>query len=97
MQTLTNRSFAPAAAATVMAPISVEHQTGPYVDANDRLRHLDEMQRLAQETDCPLHVITPIYEGTLARLKADAAIHDYLPILVAKGVKNALKDMARHH
>ncbi len=93
MQTLTRH----ANAASNMAPINAELAAGPYTDSNDRLRHFDEMQRLAQETDCPLHVITPIYECTLARLKADATIHDYLPILVAKGVRNALKDQARHH
>ena len=79
------------------APASAQHSAEPYVDANDRLRHLDEMHRLAQETDCPLQVITPIYEGTLARLKLDATVLDFLPILVAKGVKNVLKDMTLHH
>ena len=93
MQTLTNRPISTNTA--VMTPTMGEGVADP--EASDRLRHLDEMQRLARETDCPLHVITPIYEGTLARLKADATIHDYLPILVAKGVKNVLKDMARHH
>ena len=69
----------------------------PYADANDRVRHLEEMQRLAQEIDCPLQVIAPIYEETLSRLKMGATIHDYLPILVAKGVKNVLKVNARQH
>lgn len=95
MQTLLDRQRA--AITDPLSPLSAPHATEPYADANDRLRHLDEMQRLSQETECPLQVITPIYEGTLARLKADATIHDYLPILVAKGVKNALKDMARRH
>ena len=95
MQTLPDREFV--SNAFTMAPPSVQRPTGPYADANDRIRHLDEMQRLAQETDCPLHVITPIYESTLVRLRADATIHDYLPILVAKGVRNALKDATLPH
>ena len=95
MQTLPDRQLA--ANANPMLPLAAPHATEPYADENDRLRHLDEMQRLSQETECPLQVITPIYEGTLARLKADATIHDYLPILVAKGVKNVLKDMAHRH
>ena len=42
-------------------------------------------------------MILPIYEETLGRLKADATVQDYLPILVAKGVRNTLKDIARQH
>ena len=95
MQTLTNRPLTANTAS--MTPTTSEPAADPYLDASDRLRHLDEMQRLAQETDYPMHVIVPIYEGTLTRLKADATIHDYLPILVAKGVRNVLKGMARHH
>lgn len=96
MYALIDRLISPAS--TPIAPVIVDNPSGAlYTDTNERLRHLDEMQRLAQEATCSLQMITPIYEQTLARLKADATIHDYLPILVAKGVKNALKDLARHH
>ncbi len=68
-----------------------------YADANERSRHQHTMAQLAEETDWPLQMIEPIYEQTLARLKTSATIQDYLPILVAKGVKSALKELARQH
>lgn len=95
MHTLTDRSSASGTATLALRP--AHRPDEPYADAHDRSRHLDEMQRLAQETDCPLQVVQPIYEATLMRLKAEATIQDYLPILVAKGVKSVLKDLARHH
>lgn len=68
-----------------------------YADASDRLSHAHNIERLAQEIDYPVQVIEPIYEETLARLKTNARIHDYLPILVAKGVRQALKETGRRH
>lgn len=77
-------------------PTSAEKSdAAPTMPGDERLRHLDNMQRLAMEVDCPLQVVAPLYEKTLARLKMQARIPDYLPILVAKGVKSALKDIAR--
>lgn len=68
-----------------------------YEDEQDRARHLDSIQRLSEETAWPIPVIEPLYEETLARLKTGATVQDFLPILVAKGVKSALKAIAKHH
>ncbi|MES2830801.1 MAG: DUF3562 domain-containing protein [Pseudomonadota bacterium] len=80
--------------------ISVEAglpQAGPYADAKDRSRHQHNIEQLAQEIDYPAQLIEPIYENLLARLRSNATVQDYLPILVAKGVRNALKEIAKQH
>jgi hypothetical protein len=69
----------------------------PYIDVEDRSRHLHTMEQLAEEMHCPLQEITPLYENTLAQLRQRAQIHDFLPILVAKGVKNALRSKPGAH
>ena len=68
-----------------------------YQDENDRSRHLHNMARLAEEIACPVHLIEPLYEQMLARLKLQATVHDYLPILVAKNVRHALKESVNQH
>ena len=68
-----------------------------YQDENDRSRHLHNMARLAEETSCPVHLIEPLYEQMLARLKLRATVHDYLPILVAKNVRHVLKESVNQH
>lgn len=72
-------------------------QTPLYEDENDRSRHLHNMARLAEETACPVHLIEPLYEQMLGRLKLHATVHDYLPILVAKNVRHALKESVKQH
>ncbi len=71
--------------------------SGLYADAKDRSRHQYNIEQLAQEIDYPAQLIEPIYENLLARLRSNATVQDYLPILVAKGVRNALKEIARQH
>ncbi|GAC1405799.1 MAG: hypothetical protein NVSMB6_00970 [Burkholderiaceae bacterium] len=83
--------------AILPAPRATPGELAPYDDANDRLRHLHYIERLAQETDYPTTLIEPIYEQMLARLKTNATIHDYLPILVTKSVKTALKQIPKSH
>jgi hypothetical protein len=61
-----------------------------YTDANDRVKHLQNMERLAEEIDRSVLEIKPIYEEVLALMKIKARIHDYLPILVSKRVKYLL-------
>lgn len=72
-------------------------QTPLYQDENDRSRHLHNMARLAEETAYPVHLIEPLYEKLLARLKLQATVQDYLPILVAKNVRHALKESVKQH
>ena len=71
--------------------------TGLYKDSKDRTRHVENMRRVALEVNCTVQMISPIYERTLARLKQGATVQDFLPILVAKGVKRALKDVEQPH
>ncbi len=71
--------------------------TDLYADDKDRSRHQHNIERLAKEIDYPAQLIEPIYEGLLARLRSSATVQDYLPILVAKGVRNALRDLAKQH
>lgn len=68
-----------------------------YQDENDRSRHLHNMARLAEEIAYPVHLLEPLYEQLLARLKVQATVHDYLPILVAKNVRHALKESVKQH
>ena len=75
----------------------VVRQAPLYKDDNDRSRHLHTMARLAEEVAYPVHVIEPIYEKMLARLKLQATVHDYLPILVAKSVRHVLKESVKQH
>ncbi len=67
--------------------------SSPYADANDRSRHLHNMERLAQEIGRPVQELAPLYEEVLAGLNSRARIHDYVPILVSKNIK----DLLRHH
>lgn len=83
------QSLAPVAAAPQVHP--------PYIDVEDRSRHLHTMEQLAEEMHCPLQEIAPIYENTLAQLRGRALIHDFLPILVVKGVRNALRSKPGAH
>ena len=68
-----------------------------YHDENDRSRHLHNMARLAEEIAYPVHLIEPLYEQMLAQLKLQATVHDYLPILVAKNVRHAIKESVKQH
>ena len=68
-----------------------------YQNENDRSRHLHTMARLAEEIACPIDLIEPLYEQLLAHLKQQATVHDYLPILVAKSVRHALKEGVKQH
>lgn len=66
-----------------------------YANAADRSHHMQNVAQLALETACPVNVIEPLYEQVLAKLQKSAKVKDYLPILVSKGVKKALKKLAK--
>jgi hypothetical protein len=63
----------------------------PYADDNDRSRHLHNMERLAEETGLPVQELAPLYEEVLAGFNSRARIHDYVPILVSKNIKDLLR------
>ena len=101
MQAYSDRPVAAATAAqhtpAHAAVDPVLRQVPLYQDENDRSRHLHNMARLVEEIAYPMHLIEPLYEKLLARLKSQATVHDYLPILVAKNVRHALKESVKQH
>ena len=68
-----------------------------YDDANDRTGHLHYIEGLAQETNYPAATTGLMYEQMLAGLETGATIRDYLPTLVAKDIKSALRQIAKPH
>lgn len=67
------------------------HRRSPYSDAEDRLKHLLYIQHLAQEMNRPVQEVTRLYENVLMHLRVDAKVQDFLPIFVAKRVKDRFK------
>jgi hypothetical protein len=63
----------------------------PYADANDRVKHMNVIERLASEIDRPVTEVTPLYEDILSHMRDVATIQDYLPLLVSKRVKRVFK------
>lgn len=53
--------------------------------------HLSVIQALADETRRPLDDVNRIYAETFERLNSDARIKDYLVLLTAKSVRDALR------
>ena len=76
-------------------PLAIPPPPALYANAADRVRHRENMEQLALETACAVSVIEPIYEQVLAKLQNTAKVKDYLPILVSKGVKKALKKVSK--
>lgn len=63
-----------------------------YSDANDKLKHQHNIERLAEEIHRPVQEVMPLYEHVLTQLQVGARIKDFLPILVSKNVKQLLKN-----
>lgn len=64
---------------------------GPYLDDQDRNRHQNVIESLAAETGRPFDDIIRRYEAALSDLGHDARIKDFLPIFVAKRVKEQFR------
>jgi len=62
-----------------------------YADINDQAKHRRIIEILARDTERSVWEVTPLYETIFARLKAQARIPDYLPVLAAKKVKSLLQ------
>lgn len=69
--------------------------TGPYLDNADRDRHRKIVESLAAETGRSFDDIVSRYEAALSDLGHDARIKDFLPIFVAKRVKEQCRQEAR--
>lgn len=68
--------------------------TGPYLDNQDRNRHRNVVESLAAETGRSFDDIISRYEAALSDLRHDARIKDFLPIFVAKRVKEQCRQEA---
>jgi hypothetical protein len=54
--------------------------------------NVDEVvQSIAAETNTPTETVSKIYADTLADYKTDARVFDYMPLLVAKKVRDTLR------
>lgn len=54
--------------------------------------NVDEVVRtIAAETNTPTETVSKIYADTLADFKTDARVFDYVPLLVAKKVRDTLR------
>lgn len=60
-------------------------------EPKDALKHLHEMQQLAEELGCSVLDIKPAYEDIFETLRSKAVILDYLPVLISKHVKERIK------
>jgi hypothetical protein len=57
--------------------------------------NVDEVVKtIAAETNTPAETVSKIYADTLADYKTDARVFDYMPLLVAKKVRDTLRDSA---
>lgn len=72
-------------------PLPDDGDDDAYTDVQDRVKHFNAMQSIADELDRPMHEIAGMYEEILKDLRAQAAIDDYLPVLVSKRVKQACR------
>ena len=63
---------------------SVEAPTDPQ-------REQHAISELAGESGHPIDVVASVYRAELARLKEDASIHDFLPVLAARRTREALR------
>jgi hypothetical protein len=54
--------------------------------------NVDEVVKsIAAETNTPTETVSKIYADTLAAYKTDARVFDYMPLLVAKKVRDTLR------
>ena len=56
----------------------------------DPQREQHAITALAGESGHPIDVVASVYRAELARLKVDASIHDFLPVLAARRAREAL-------
>ncbi len=82
--------------------MDIADETGPsarkflrhelYSNASEELRHLSVMRSVAQQLGCPLADILAPYEEELARFRAGARITDYLPVFVARRLRERYRN-----
>jgi hypothetical protein len=53
--------------------------------------HLQAIEALAEEIDCPVEEVNNIYASALGSLRSSARIQDYLIVLASKKVRGVLR------
>ena len=61
-----------------------------YDSPDEEALHQHAIQNLADETNRPVDEVRSIYESAYLRLKPQARITDYLPVLVARRTRDSL-------
>ncbi|MHB8742449.1 MAG: DUF3562 domain-containing protein [Sulfuricaulis sp.] len=59
-------------------------------------RHRDTIDHLAKESGLPASEIFRIYEAELQRLKTDAKVKDFLPVLLIRIVRDTIRQRINH-
>ena len=60
-------------------------------DTNLEPEHLNAIEVLAEEIDCPVEEVNNIYASALGSLRSSARIQDYLIVLASKKVRDVLR------
>jgi|GEM_PF-2119065 len=63
-----------------------------YTSANEQAIHLKAIKLLAHEYECPFERVKRAYELEFDRLQTGAKLRDYLPVLVARRVRQKLNE-----
>lgn len=64
--------------------------TPEYASATEQACHLQAMHALAEELHSPFETVKQTYELEFDRLQSGAKLRDYLPVLTARRVRQAL-------
>jgi uncharacterized protein (DUF2126 family) len=64
---------------------------GLFVAGKDQDQHARAIQKLAQELGVPVEEVNRSYRETLDKLKKDAKVKAFLPVLVSRSVKERLR------
>ena len=65
--------------------------TPQYASATEHASHLKAMHSLAEELHTPFEQVKQTYESEFDRLQSGAKLRDYLPVLTARRVRQALQ------
>ena len=65
-----------------------------YENSVERAVHDEAIAALANEMSLDLNEIRPVYESHYLRLRPTARVRDYLPVLVARHTRDALRQRA---
>ena len=74
------------------AATGLEQASNPlYTDIHDQQKHLSVIHAIAEELARPVEEIAERYEQVLSQLKDTARVPDYLPLFVAKRIKQVYR------